>query len=111
MRPDQAYALLDLCDGDEVWSVPMCRRRGVPESWIERLADAFESDPRRPETTLHVDGSGGGVTATNQYHGVRDVDIARAVADSLGVDRSALETLGRSRRGIVRAIREAIEEM
>lgn len=110
MRPDQAYALLDACDGNEVWSVAMCRQRGVPESWIERLADAFESDLSRPDMTLHVDADRG-LAATNQYHGVRDVDIARAVADQLGVDRKGLETRGRTRRGIVRAIREAIEEL
>ncbi len=111
MRPDQAYALLDACDGDEVWSVPLCRRRGVPEAWIERLADAFESNPSDPGQTLHVDDPAGGLRTTNQYHGVRDVDIARAVADELGVDRSALETRGRNGRSVVGAIREAIEEM
>ena len=111
MRTDQAYALLDQCDGDDVWSVELCRRRGVPQEWIDRLADAYESDPSRPDQTLHVDDGQGSWQAANQYHGVRDVDVARAVADELGVPRDELETCGRSRRGIVRAIRVAIEEM
>ena len=39
----KARMLLSECRGDEIWSAQLCREQGVPEAWIEELADAFES--------------------------------------------------------------------
>ncbi len=100
---DRALALLSQCRGDEIWSVQQCRDQGVPEEWIEELADAFESGYRSDHETIYV-----GSTSTNQYHGVRDLDLAMRLADSMGlqVDRVTTNVLGR--RAMVMAIKQAL---
>ena len=101
----RALALLSQCTGDEIWSVETCRRAGVPESWVEELAEAYESGYRTYSQTIY---DAGGMT--NQYHGVRDLDLAIRLARSMGmqVDRVTATALGR--RGIVTAIKEAVME-
>ena len=102
---DKALALLSQCRGDEIWSVEHCRSQGVPESWIEELADAFESGYRVDQETIYV-----GHRATNQYHGVRDLDLAIRVAESIGLrpDRITANVIGR--QAMVRAIKQALFE-
>jgi hypothetical protein len=98
-------ALLAECTGDEIWSLDHCRLRRVPEAWIEELSDAYESGFDSDRQTIYTDRG-----MTNQYHGIRDVDLAIRLAESMGiaVDEHSLARLGRSR--LVRAIKNAVEE-
>jgi hypothetical protein len=75
----------------------------VPETWIDDLADAFESGYCEDRDTIYV-----GASATNQYHGIRDLDLALRLAETLGlpVDRVTANVMGR--RAIVRAIKESL---
>ncbi|KAA5543752.1 hypothetical protein FYK55_11235 [Roseiconus nitratireducens] len=99
----RVLALLAECTGDEIWSVAHCRSRRIPEPWIEELADAYESGFQSDRETIYTD-----VGMTNQYHGIRDVDLAVQLARSMGiqVDDHALARLGRNR--LVQAIKEAV---
>jgi hypothetical protein len=99
----RALALLSQCSGDEIWSVPTCRQAGVPEAWIERLADRYESGFRSDSQTIYVDDS-----LTNQYHGVRDVDLAIELGRCLGLDVDRVTASAISRRAVVTAIKEAV---
>ncbi|GIW98239.1 MAG: hypothetical protein KatS3mg111_1572 [Pirellulaceae bacterium] len=101
----RALDLLSECTGDHIWSVEYCRRRGVPEAWIAALADAFESNYFEDEQTIYI-----GNMATNQYHGVRDVDLAMRIGELWGVDVDRLAAVSFSRAALVEAIRQAIEE-
>ncbi|MCA9136364.1 MAG: hypothetical protein KDB00_06390 [Planctomycetales bacterium] len=91
------------CTGDDIWSVQHCRARRIPETWIEQLSDAYESGFDRKSQTIYTDEG-----VTNQYHGVRDVDLAIRLADSMGirVDANAIARLGRAR--LVQAIKDAV---
>lgn len=99
----RALALLSECRGDEIWSIEHCRERGVPQDWIDDLSDAFESGYRTDRETIYV-----GNTSVNQYHGVRDLDLAIRLGESLGlrVDRVTANVLGR--RAMVAAIKQAV---
>ncbi len=99
----RALALLSQCTGDEIWSIQTCRDAGVPESWIGQLADTFESGFRSDNQTIYLEH-----TAINQYHGVRDVDLAILVARSFGLDVDRVTATALGRRGIVAAIKEAV---
>lgn len=99
----RALALLAQCTGDEIWNVATCRAAGVPEPWIEQLAEAFESGYRSDSQTIYLDDQ-----ATNQYHGVRDLDLAIRLARSLGLDVDRVTATALNRRGIVAAIKEAV---
>ena len=99
----RALVLLAECTGDDIWSVPHCRDRGVPESWIEEMADAFESSFRTHSQTIYVENQ-----PTNQYHGIRDVDLAIRLATSMGLDVDRVVATALGRRGIVQAIKEAV---
>ena len=96
-------SLLAECTGDDIWSVQHCRARRIPETWIEQLSDAYESGFDRKSQTIYTDEG-----VTNQYHGVRDVDLAIRLADSMGirVDANAIARLGRAR--LVQAIKDAV---
>ena len=98
-------SLLSECTGDEIWSLQHCRLRHVPEDWIDQLADAFESGFDSDRQTIYTDDG-----VTNQYHGVRDVDLAIRVAQAMGirVDASSLARYGRAR--LVQAIKDAVME-
>ena len=98
-------AILTECTGDDLWSVEHCRQRHVPESWIEELADAFESGFRTDSQTIYQ-----GDWVTNQYHGVRDVDLAMRAAQSMGMNVDRVTAGALSRRGVVQAIKQAIME-
>ncbi len=99
----RALALLAECTGDEIWSVQHCRERGVPESWVEELADALESGFATDSHTIYVQNQ-----PTNQYHGVRDVDLAIQLAKSIGLDVDRVTATVLGRRGIVQAIKDAV---
>ena len=99
----RVLSLLTECTGDEIWSVGHCRARRVPESWIKELSDAFESSFDSDSQTIYTDDG-----VTNQYHGIRDVDLAIRLAETLEirVDSNALARLGRAR--LVQAIKDAV---
>ncbi|MGV3485719.1 MAG: hypothetical protein ACO1RT_14980 [Planctomycetaceae bacterium] len=99
----RALAILDECRGDEIWSIEYCRQRGVPDAWIEELADSFESGFRNDSETIYWKGQ-----VTNQYHGVPDIKLAIAVARSMGLDVDRVTAAALGRVAVVRAIREAV---
>ena len=103
IRRDRALAILQECSGDEIWGVDHCRLRGVPEPWITELQDAFESAFADDRHTIYV-----GDRPTNQYHGVRDVDLAIKSGESLGIDVSRVTTGVTNRRDCVIAIKQAV---
>ncbi len=98
-----ALALLTKCTGEEIWSVEHCRDAGVPATWIEELADTFESGFRSDNQTIYVDEA-----VTNQYRGVRDLDLAIRIAQSLGLDIDRITATAMGRRAMVQAIKESI---
>ncbi len=100
-----ALELLYECTGDDLWSREYCLQRGVPESWIEELVDAFESGYRSESQMIYV-----GNRRVNQYEGVRDLDLAIRIGEYLGVDTSSIVASHLTRASIVRAIREHIED-
>ena len=97
--------LLARCRGDEIWSVDTCRREGVPETWIEELADAFESGFDHDRNTIYENRQ-----QVNQYHGVPDLQLAIRLAEFLGVDTASLAPFPLDRRLQVRALQEAVDE-
>ena len=101
----KALTLLSECTGDDIWSVEHCRARGVPEAWIEELADCFESGFRSDAQTIYV-----GRRVVNQYQGIRDIDLALKLGEYLGVAVSELQAVSASRSRLVSAIREAVLE-
>lgn len=96
-------SLLSECTGDEIWNTQHCRDRRLPEIWIKELSDAFESSFDCDRQTIYTDAG-----ATNQYHGIRDVDLAIRLAESLGIriDSNALARFSRAR--LVQAIKDAV---
>lgn len=101
----KALTLLSECTGDDIWSVSHCRLRGVPEGWIEDLGDCYESGFERASQTIFVRD-----TVVNQYHGLRDIDLAVKLGEFLGVDVASLHASSATRARLVIAIRQAIEE-
>ncbi len=101
----KALLLLNECSGDEIWSIETCRTAGVPESWISELGDCFESGFRSDHQTIYVDD-----LATNQYEGVRAVDLAKRLGEHLGIDVVTLESQSLTRHQLVEAIKESAEE-
>ncbi len=101
----KALTLLSECTGDDLWSVAHCRLRGVPEAWIDELADCYESGFQNAGQTIFVDDS-----VINQYHGIRDVDLAIKLGEFLGVGVSVLNAVAATRGRLVVAIRQANEE-
>ncbi|MEM6469215.1 MAG: hypothetical protein AAF802_06565 [Planctomycetota bacterium] len=99
----RALSLLAECNGDEIWSREHCEARGLPQDWINELADAFESGFNRDDQTIYTDAG-----RVNQYHGVRDVDLAIRLAQDLGVRVSASSQAAMSRRRLVQAIKDAV---
>jgi hypothetical protein len=91
-----ALKLLSACDGDEIWSCQHCRSERVPEDWIARLRDVFESDFSEQGSTI--------------FEGVRSVDIAVAVAMSLGIQIDPWVLSQNHRAAIVAWIQERLEE-
>ena len=101
----RALALLDECTGDHVWSTAHCRSRGVPDSWIEELADAYESGFETDSATLYTS-----TGVTNQYHGVRDFDLAIRLGRLLGIDVERHQATHLTKSAIVTAIKETLAD-
>lgn len=111
MEVVNALALLEKCQGDEIWSIEFCTKNRVPQTWIDRFADSFESGFDTDLNTIYVDNpSENGEKITNQYYGVLDVDIAFEIARFLGIPTNPIreQTLGRKQQ--VAKIKEAVEE-
>ena len=101
----KALMLLNLCVGDEIWSIQQCRANGVPENWVLELQDTLESGFDTDRNTIYVDGQ-----LTNQYHGVSDLKIAYKCSDFLGIDCKSATQIALGRIAEVRALKEAVEE-
>ncbi len=97
---DRALMLLAECWGDEIWSPDHCRKLGVPDDWIDQLSDAYESGFDRDSQTIYVKNQ-----QTNQYNGVRDVDLACQLGEVLGVDVQAATASAITRQATVSAIK------
>ena len=101
----KALSLLAACRGDEIWPVDHCRERGIPDAWIEELADCYESGFRLESQTIYYEGE-----VVNQYHGVTDCDLAYKLAEFLGVDTQRATSSALGRIAEVNALKEAIDE-
>lgn len=101
----RALSLLSECTGVDIWPVDYCRQRGVPEEWIEELADAFESGYQRDRDTIYYQDR-----PVNQFHGVLDFDLAIRLGLALGIDVEQVTATALTRPATVQAIKEAVEE-
>lgn len=101
----KALTLLDECTGIDIWSVDHCRERGVPEDWIEELADAHESSFFQDRETIYY-----GDQKLNQYHGIHDLKLAIRLVELLGGDVQRFSHLQADRAAYVRALKEMVEE-
>ncbi|MFC1757569.1 hypothetical protein ACFL2H_02215 [Planctomycetota bacterium] len=101
----RAQILLDECSGDDLWSVELCQQKGIPNTWIEELTDAYESGFNSDAETIYY-----GERIVNQFEGVRDVDLAIRLADFLGVQTSQIVASSLSRAAVATALKEAVEE-
>lgn len=101
----EALRLLELCDGEEIWSIDYCRRQRVPEGWIREMRDAYESGFSQDSQTIFYGGH-----KVNQFEGVLAVDIALRVATVLGIDTTRILDRSLGRDAVVRAIKETVEE-
>lgn len=98
--------LLLKCRGDEIWSEEVCRKEGVPQNWIDELAENYESGFDQNENMIFTDDG-----LTNQYRGVSDLLLARRLAERIGIDWP-LATMGiLGRRNQVDAIKEMLDEI
>jgi hypothetical protein len=99
----KSLALLLKCVGNEIWSEEVCRSEGLPEDWIDELADAFESGFQSDRQMIYV-----GESKTNQFHGVRDVDLAIRIGRLLGVDVKHATEFALDGPAAVAAIKSAV---
>ena len=97
--------LLTECTGDDIWSIEYCRKRHVPDTWIEELQDAYESGFDSNNQTIYHRNE-----VVNQFEGIRDVDLAFKIGQLLKVNVARIVQQQLSRRSVVREIREAIEQ-
>ena len=106
MNPIAAQMLLLKCVGDEIWSEATCREEGVPESWIQELADQHESGFDFDRNTIYVDDK-----VVNQYRGVQDLLLARKLAACIGIDVGVATAAVAGRVAEVTALKEALDEI
>lgn len=97
--------LLDECRGDEIWPLELCRAKQLPDTWIEELSDCFESGFRADRETIYFEDR-----VVNQFHGLRDVDIAYRLAGFLGVDVHLTTVGALGPVAEVKALKEAVQE-
>jgi hypothetical protein len=102
---DRALALLSECTGETIWPVDLCLQKRIPNEWIDEFSDAFESSFDQDRDTIYVDEK-----KTNQFYGVRDVDLAAKLGQSLGVDVGRIQQTSLGRSALVAAIKEAVME-
>ena len=105
MNRSQALIWLSECTGDDIWSIEYCRKRQIPQLWIDELRDAYESGFESDNQTIYY-----GNEVVNQFDGIRDVDLACKIGQYLKLDVARIVERQISRSGVVRSIREAIEE-
>jgi hypothetical protein len=105
IRRDRALALLTQCTGETIWPIDVCLDKSVPGQWIDELSDAFESSFDQDRDTIYFQEK-----KTNQFHGIRDVDLAAKLGESLGVDVGRLQRQSLGRAALVAAIKEAVME-
>jgi hypothetical protein len=105
MNRNHALLLLCECTGDDIWSVEYCLQRSVPEAWVRKLQDAYESGFDCLDSQIFFRGQ-----VVNQFEGVRDVDLACMIAQWLKLDVQRIVQHYSTRAGVVRAIREELEE-
>ncbi len=102
----RALALLSECTGVDIWSVAHCQERGVPQSWIDEFADAFESGYASDRDTIYHE-----ARPVNQYHGIHDLQLAFRLGEYLGIDVQRATATALSPTAQVRAIQEAVDEI
>ena len=102
----KARMCLDECVGDEIWSVELCRQKGIPEDWIDEMQDCFESGFRSDRETIYFE-----ARPVNQYHGIRDRDLAFQLAKFLGVETGRATQSALGTRAEVAALKEAADEL
>ncbi len=105
MNRSQLLLWLSECTGDEIWSIDYCRKSKIPAQWIEEMRDAYESGFNTTEEMIFYRNE-----LVNHFEGIRDVDLACKIAQSLRINVAEIVQSQFSRTGVVRAIREAIEE-
>jgi hypothetical protein len=101
----QALMLLEECTGDHIWSLAYCRQRSVPEQWIMSLSECFESGFDDDLQTIYWN-----ERLTNQYEGLRDVDLAVQLGRFLQLPVDRLLAQATSRRWLVKALQQSVEE-
>lgn len=101
----KALTLLSECTGRDIWSVDYCRQHRIPDVWIDELADCFESGFQSDRQTIYERDQ-----VVNQYHGIRDIDLAIRLGEFLGVDTTRATSTTFSPEAAVIAIREAVDE-
>jgi hypothetical protein len=101
----KAQMLLSECNGRDIWPVELCREKGIPDAWIDELADRFESGFQSPFQTIYV-----GDRLTNQFYGVHDLHLAYKLGEYLGVPTEQVTAGVFGRVAEVRAIQQAVEE-
>lgn len=99
----RVLALLAECSGDEIWSIEYCRNRRIPEAWIVELSDGHESGFKSDSETIYTDQG-----VTNQYEGIRDIDLAVRLAQSMNIRVTQNDTARFSRARLVQAIKDAV---
>ena len=105
MNRAHAMMLLSECNGDDIWSIEYCRTRRVPDAWVKQLQDAYESGFETEDASIFYREK-----LVNQFAGVRDVDLACKLGEYLGLNVKQIVESQFSRTGVVRAIRETVEE-
>jgi hypothetical protein len=105
MTKVQALILLEECTGVDIWPIDYCRQRGIPDVWVEELADAFESGYADQRDVIYFQDR-----PVNQFHGVLDFDLAIRLGAFLGIDVDRVTATALTRPATVQAIKEAAEE-
>ena len=101
----KAQILLDECTGDDIWSIDLCQQKGIPQTWVEELSDAYESGFNNDGETIYY-----GDRIVNQFEGIRDIDLAIRLSEFLGVRSDEICANRYSRAAVVKALQEAVEE-
>jgi len=96
---------LSECTGDDIWSIEYCRKRQIPQLWIDELRDAYESGFKSDNQTIYYCNE-----VVTQFEGIRDVDLACKIGQYFKLKVARIVERQISRSAVVRAIREAIEE-
>ena len=102
----KAQILLAECHGDDIWSIDLCREKGIPNNWIEELVDGYESGFQSDRQTIYYEGE-----MVNQFEGIRDVDLCFKLAEFLGVNTNDIVPASPTRRAVVQSLQDAVDEL